>query len=998
MELLSDLNEDFKTESLTIFQVADLLGKDPKLLKDYNSKYRFAKYLLSIPNLKINEIGTGKVFYNHAILKLFIKDYISRNDAIQMVKVSLQTFDGYIKLFKINMIVLGNSNDLKYYPRKEIRKLAEEILFDMNLYVSIYEIAEVYFQKSTPNFIIDLRSNIKKLSEGYFNFKAVNLTGKFHDKKTGRYINTVYSRSAVENFFNTHISKQEIKDLWSIAVNEKNMNKQFVELRINTIVLGKSPNAQFYSKKDYQTLVDVVEGDIEKIKNRRIGIIIKEETIYYTRMQAMIVLNLNRKVFLQLENTIFPIIGFSTNAPFFEKTVIDDFHNKMQIELEEIYESYYTTEEIKDKYHNRFFNVLRHRPTEKVVIGIKEIPNYLSKSLKTNGAFAYNKIDVDNFWDTYNEMMIINSVTMDDPYEEFIYKVEQLLGMNFSKDQLLTKRLWYENVEKVLINSRNNNKRELIHVFVKITKRFVEVFKKEIFDYTSIELNECFLNPNGTIPRNHQKQFYNFILRLNEAFLSQNKPMPFQIGELNDPLEYDKIIEQDLSLYSLDEYHSIYEYCNRVDFHKQRALSDVKAYLKTLEEGMKIYKYKKYDSYWLYVLVQLTNNWRHSTVITQIPRLDLSNTRISSLEWLENNSPSLEEANDLVFQIGRYVQHIHKNETNSEGAFNIGEPLKIAFATAVAICELRQRILDNDSIVLIRLTLSNNLLSTRLYARTNTYQLFFSEFTKAIVFENRKMNRTLSTLIWSVLRHIGRGLKESQVSRTHIDQQTTIDHYILLTDLQVNALVTQLFERNNFGFVTQTLSNILFGVESDKVIETERIVSINRNFGNPVKIEATSGLISKMTQEKEEVIKYIEKLEINELWNLYNNSMVGNLPAKERYYQCLYTSCKYIDEFGQKPDCISCGAAIINVYALSQLMDVYIDLLNKIAFEYDELPLGEKRKLANHFHLLYQVVNEARNKFGRNVLDRLVIGGTAKIKDLGNLVSGKNIIGFSTIS
>ena len=92
---------------------------------------------------------------------------------------------------------------------------------------------------------------------------------------------------------------------------------------------------------------------------------------------------------------------------------------------------------------------------------------------------------------------------------------------------------------------------------------------------------------------------------------------------------------------------------------------------------------------------------------------------------------------------------------------------------------------------------------------------------------------------------MGKGLKESQASRSHMQAQTTINHYIKLSDGQVKNLVDELFERNQFGFVTQTLTNILFGLETNKSIETGRMLEVNKHFGDVFKIEATAGLINR---------------------------------------------------------------------------------------------------------------------------------------------------------
>ncbi|MBG9578546.1 hypothetical protein ABE42_04750, partial [Bacillus thuringiensis] len=59
--------------------------------------------------------------------------------------------------------------------------------------------------------------------------------------------------------------------------------------------------------------------------------------------------------------------------------------------------------------------------------------------------------------------------------------------------------------------------------------------------------------------------------------------------------------------------------------HKLTAIHDVEFFLKGS-------KHCNYDSYWLYILIQLTNNWRHAIVVTQIPEIYLSTTSITDLD------------------------------------------------------------------------------------------------------------------------------------------------------------------------------------------------------------------------------------------------------------------------------------------------------------------------------------------------------------------------------
>lgn len=979
---------------INIYKIAILFDRDPEKLRDYKSRSRFAKYLLNIPNLKIIKQNDNDL-YNLSDVKNFLENYISRIDAMELLNVSLLTFDKYINEHSIKVIQFGNSMQYKYYLGEDIKKLSEGSSYDKELHMTIYDIARKYFQRVMPNFIIELRNNIRKhLNES---ITEIKLTGKIHNVKSGRYIYSVYLMSEVIQFFDNHFSKIKVLELLSQIANKNKVQMVMEKYSDITIIpLGKNLNSIFYTKADFKKLYEAAKNENELIESGKKDSLKVGEKVYYSKKRSMEILKLGIKVFNKIEGKELPIFYKLENVKFFDAKDIDMFLEKLKLDLDEINNNYYTIEQIKEKYSKQYIAVLKNK--NNMEIEYKKLSVFLKNWLQSNGGHVYKKNDVDSNWDLYFKKVTLSKISMENPFDEFVYKVEQVLNLKFPHNLAITKKLWYENVEKSLIKSNRSNIRGLIHLFVNTTESILDIFKKEIFYYTTKEINNRFLNQNNSVSRTQQRQIYRFIRLVVETFNLQNKSISIIIEHLNNPTKFNSINEQDTSIYTLAEYHEFYDYCNWVDNHKIKALSDVKNYISDVKKGVLRTNYKKYDSSWLYVMVQLTNNWRHSTIITQIPRIDLSNTRISSLEWLEKNDPSIEEANDIVFQIGRYVQHIHKTTVNSEGVFNIGEPLKIAFATAIAICELRAQFTDDNSEILIKLTLGKNYLLTRLVANRNPYDIFFCDFRNDLVFENRKMNRTLSTLIWSVLRHIGKGLKESQLSRGHKNQETTIEHYIILGQKQVNQLVMELFERNNFGHITQLFSNIIFGEEVDKLIETENIKSTTELFGNSIKIEATSGLINKLAQERETVLKYLTNLNSDEVWGIYLNSIAGNLPTKERYYQCVFSECKFEDEYGQKPHCRSCGAAIINVYALSQLMDSYVNLLHKVANEFDGLPLGEKKKLSNHFHLLYQIVNEARGKFGRNVLDGFVDGGNERIKSLGEIVSSKDIMKFLTVN
>ena len=258
-------------------------------------------------------------------------------------------------------------------------------------------------------------------------------------------------------------------------------------------------------------------------------------------------------------------------------------------------------------------------------------------------------------------------------------------------------------VEKFLLRTRMSDKTRIIfqtNQFARCTEIIFATFNQEIYSYSGKDINNKFLNDILNIRRSYQRDFYHFLKQMLETFAMEGLPLPYNVDELNDPRSFKRIKEVATDIYSLEEYHQLYKYTNRIAFHKEKAIQDVIDLLQTWD----YIKYKRYDSCWLYILVQLTNNWRHSTIITQIPRIDLSTTSIESLEWLKKNDPSMEDANNIIYQIGRYVTKINKTDISVEGIFSIGEPLKIAFATAISICEFRRRATVETSSTLIELS------------------------------------------------------------------------------------------------------------------------------------------------------------------------------------------------------------------------------------------------------------------------------------------------------
>lgn len=992
---LEDLEQQDKY--ISIYKLAKMIGKDPEKIRSSSDRTRFANFINNLPDIKIKKLSASNKEENYPPdsnmylledVRRFLNTHITRKDAIDLIGVSIPTFDKNIKKYKVPMYQVGNVHQLRFYPLENIKEIYNEMHLNFEQYISGYKLAQERFMRTGPSFIWRMKENIDNFPNPII--KPVKLAKVYHDEDRKRYIDVVYSKNEVESFFAEYISKKEIITELSKIIDKTTVYKHYNLFNVTEYKFGSQPETIFIHKNDYMKIAESVKSSLEHRDKRNQGILYIDGECFYTNSKVMQMFNIGSRTAKKIrEEEILHSYGKYKLEEYFKEIDVIELYNKSRSELESLQEGFYSIGEIREKYGKYYANQITKPSNVEYVVRRTLLPLYLKGYYKANANILFNREDIDRYSEKYNISNQLNNISINDSYEEFIYKVEKILKAEFSENQKLTKQMWYEYVRKFLNRTRRLNKNDFIHTIVNTTDFIVKIFDKEIYSYSSDKINKEFLNENSVVPRNCQREFYRFLRKVHQAFISQGNYEPFNFKDLNNPTDYKRIIEVDFSIYSLEEYHKLYEYVNKLEIHKQKALMDVNNYIQTRD----FYKYNKYDSYWVYVLVHLTNNWRHSTIMTQIPRIDLLTTNVKSLEWLAENNLTIDDANDIIFQIGRYITKINKTNVKAEGIFQIGEPLKIAFATAVSICELRTRIIDENSSVIIKFSNKNK--KANLTSRGKIHKKFFEEYElkNEFEFENRKMNRTLTTLIYSVLRHLGKGLKEAQISRYHLDEQTTIDHYIKLSEEQVNRLVNELFERNNFGYITQLMSNLLFGININKTIETERMIVLNNLFGDSIKIEATAGLINKLANDKFEVEKYLKSCSFDKLQQLYKNMIVGNLQSKQKYYQCIFYECK----FEENHSCESCAASIINVYALSQIMDNYIYSIYEILNSFDSAPLGEKRKMANHFHMMHQVVQEARNKFGRNIVDSFIEGGTEKIKDLGKLVNLKNIKKYKSI-
>ncbi|MED3180866.1 hypothetical protein [Bacillus thuringiensis] len=972
-------------------QFAERIGLNPSA--PFFSKHLYTQTLRQLATaniLDVWETNDTKIFLNQHADSAYLAKHMSGKQIMDSCNISPQTLR---KLCKTHNIPLHKFNTIYkdiFIPLEFIEKYITD-----NKYITGYDLLRISSidKKSKRNFprraLLSVINNIQKHNlNNLLGYKELTIPLYFKDIPQPQH--HVFLREKIINFFEQHVSINKV--LNELSMRRSNLVTLLPKINIEIYTLyASSHDGKFISKDDYHYLQTYRKGITcggNRSYAQRNDRYIEHREKYYTKKQVIDYLSLSSDyINIVLDSyDIKPVeileYKFNTDKTsfihFFSKDEIHKLIEKQTLLKRQYKQEYYTIQEIKllmDKDGSTTNFLYSYIPRNNIQPTV--CPPLLMGVLKRyNGSKnLFRKEDVHQYLlDRKNSKNLI-SIEMDDPFKEFIYKTEILLQISFSKKLIRTKDLWFQYVRKQLHATKNSNISIYINQLSKTSFHLADLLTKEIYSYSASSLNKLFFEENSNIPRTYQRILYHFCREVYTSIYEVAQKAPYTLDKLTNPNHFLNQRDVDLSRYTYEEYKDLYQFVNDLSIHKLTAIQDVESLLKGN-------KHCNYDSYWLYILIQLTNNWRHATVITQIPEVDLSNTSITDLDWLKQNNPSIDDANSIIFQVGRYVKKIHK--TGADSIFRIADPLKIAFATAISICQLRvnayhivtpssnqkntsPKIIPKDVGTLIWI-------KTRyiVQPKHTVHKVFFKHHKYEFKFSNRKMNRTLTTLIWSVLR----SLNAVKVSRSHFNEDSTM-HYIKLDEKQLTHLIEQIFERSSFGYITQLLTNKLFdGLNIEKNVETQKMLELTKKFGDVQKIEVSSGLIDRLATEQWEVIDLINGLKKEEIQHLLSQATANTLYSKQEYYQCIFSQCKY-DDVNSNRDCTCCPFSIVNVYALSNLMDTYLKGIHHIISHFNSAKEGEKKKMANHFYLLWLQVQSAKVQFGDLIYD-FVEGGKEK--------------------
>ncbi|KAA0547197.1 hypothetical protein FZW96_14605 [Bacillus sp. BGMRC 2118] len=862
-------------------------------------------------------------------------------DADQKARFAVRSrTTGKIKsLIKLGLIN-GDANEVDMESLKEY--LAYESTIIEN-YMSLKEFAAVLGIKITDDNMRGLRKSLNKLGSDS-PFECIELG--FPINLQTHFI----SKSSVESFLKDYISLEELKSRYDFTPSIR--FQKLKKFSIHPLFLAS--NKQFVTNSEFETLVNELESKtvIDKRElNSDERALNSSHSDYYTIEESIQILSIKspRHFYMILrEYNIDSKLRSANRWKYFKKEDIDRLKT-LQSQLREKYISTKECQEIAiDNGLSFQSSYIKGEPIASLLRPI------FTGDEGNKLRLMYLKEDFNNWLEERKKSLHLE-LEMESGFETFKYRLG-IKEIDINKLGPFTSQTWLQYVASNLNRTKGNRKtkenyiNQLMYSTVDLINLVSSTKKQEIYSVSSNDINTLF----NEIAVYHSRIIY---LYLKEVYyqLKNEKIEAFNFHYINNPYKFDQE-SRDKSIYEYEEYKKVYNYTKDISLHKKRTIIDTLQEINTGGKG----KSKYLASSWLYVLLHLNNAWRHSDVVT-FPRVNLSGTQITDLNWMLGNELSDEDADYIVKQVYRSEFIISK--TRVKNYFFCSEELKKPFATAIAICELRTNALFPLSKSLIDFGNKDED-----FSKTRRKWFFKLYEDKEFHFSSRKMNRSLMTYIYVILSKITKGtagLKAVQKMRGHLEQETT-NIYVDIPEKELNFLTRQLFARGSFGFVYDTFLDVLQGIEIDREKRTTEIQFLTNHFGDINKIEEITGFLNVIQSDRKAILDRILSMGLEEALEFVNKIETQQLPSKQDNVQCMVVESGCVKK-GKGISCFDCAFAIPNYYALSAIGASLQDRLNSY-LDYQEPETEElyyeQRKKARLFYIQLDLFSQAIQRFG----------------------------------
>jgi predicted DNA-binding transcriptional regulator AlpA len=542
------------------------------------------------------------------------------------------------------------------------------------------------------------------------------------------------------------------------------------------------------------------------------------------------------------------------------------------------------------------------------------------------------------------------SITKPDMVNELVQIINSVQGKEHLKK---TKRL-YTDFAITRLNATNGRINNVRRVFNHLNKLFsdiiisleIEIYELQDQHIEAVMKNSSYSNPIREL----------FLKFLKEAFLIEGK----NLGKEYMLSRNGKISDADIDSerYSPKVYYLFEQHVKDIEKHISSAIEN-----------------RQYANMWVLTTMLLTNAWRPSDIIFEMPHIDIEVINVIEFDWFKKNRLSSEQCQLIVNQLYLKLNNALVSKTNADLHFLVAPDMVTCLAYACVISELHCRKLrENDAVfekeLLLLGTFVSGVTENPATSGTTSHKKFFKDEPMLTPYSSKKLHNSTMTYLFL---DISEDEEESELAlevikwaRSHEDINVTAG-YIKLTnkDGSLDRVSINLFKRGHFGWLYNYMVQLAFSTEISQSLEerTKTIEELKKEY-TPIQLEAWAKTLLDYKNRKESVVRRLYKINSEQLKEIVVKIYKGQMPSRDGCGQCLsFPNC----HFANRKTCIGC------INFIPQLQQVLIEAKQEFYRLVDSMKNSHTEAILERDTVfLFKVLllfNEAAETFGDDTVN-----------------------------
>ncbi len=538
---------------------------------------------------------------------------------------------------------------------------------------------------------------------------------------------------------------------------------------------------------------------------------------------------------------------------------------------------------------------------------------------------------------------------------DVISELNQIINSVQGKKHIRETLRMYADFATTRINATNGRINNVRRVFNHLKKLFSDIIiglEIEIYELQDQHIEAVMKISSYSHPIRNL-----FLKFLKEAFLIKGKKMRKKYilsmrGKISDA-------DIDSERYSPEVYYLFEQHVKDIEKHISPAIEN-----------------KLYANMWVLTTMLLTNAWRPSDIIFEMPRIDIEVINVTGFDWFKKNRLSSEQCQLIINQLYLKLNNALVSKTKADLHFLIAPDMVTCLANACVISELHCRKLrkndtDFEKEHLLLSTFVPGITETPTTSGTTSHKKFFKDEPKLTPFSSKKLQNSTMTYLFL---DISEDEKESELAlevikwaRSHEDINVTAG-YIKLTnkDGSLDRVSINLFKRGHFGWLYNYMVQLAFsntGNSQSLEERTKTIEDLKKEY-TPIQLENWAKTLLDYKNRKESVVRRLYKMNNEQLKEIVVKIYKGQMPSRDGCGQCLiFPNC----HFTNRKTCIGC------INFIPQLQQVLIEakrefyrLVDSMKNSYTDAILERDTVFLLNVLLLF---NEAAETFGDDTVN-----------------------------